>query len=87
MKYLFEKYYDENALMGDGHVNQTIYIQELQVHVKELESVISSGKPICPHCMSEMTPFNYEGYYDKHSGWFCNCEFFDSIGKYLGQYC
>lgn len=86
MKYLFEKDYDENALMGDGYVNEAMYVKELQKHIKELESVIGSGKPVCPICKTAMHTVNYSGYYDHFSFWACECESFEDGHNTLGMY-
>jgi len=52
---------------------------------KELPS-----KPICPLCKTEMHVIKYEGYYDSHVVWTCNCD--DKVledyvtGEWQGQY-
>jgi hypothetical protein len=43
-------------------------------------------KPICPHCKTELTPFDFEGYYDSFSGWFCKCKQIPKSVKMRGSY-
>jgi len=40
---------------------------------KQLKSLLSSKQPICPHCLKEMKPVNYKGYYESFSYWECGC--------------
>lgn len=42
--------------------------------------------PVCPYCKTEMTPFDYRGYYDSFVGWECLCEKIPTAEKQTGQY-
>lgn len=41
-------------------------------------------KPVCPICKTEMCVVHYEGYYDEHIVWSCNCNQED-LQKYVEQ--
>lgn len=68
-------------------VDEAMEFERMEKEIKELKEKISSGKPVCPFCLSEMKAINYSGYYDSFSFWECNCEKFDKPDyKQSGQY-
>ena len=73
-------------IIGTVLVDEGIAYEKLEKRVKELESLISSTKPICPICKIEMEPSNYEGYYDSFSYWGCDCKSFPNVKPWRGQY-
>lgn len=44
-------------------------------------------KPVCPYCKVEMTPINFEGYYESFSYWACDCETLPDAETGYGNYC
>jgi transposase-like protein len=42
--------------------------------------------PVCPYCKTEMTPFDYRGYYDSFVGWECLCAKIPNAEKQTGRY-
>jgi hypothetical protein len=50
---------------------------------KETEQI---SMPVCPYCKTELTPFNYRGYYDSFMGWECQCDEIPNAEKSYGQY-
>lgn len=59
---------------GDEDEEDGLRFDELVKENEALKFLLSSSKPVCPFCQSEMRPVNYTGYYDKFSFWECNCK-------------
>ena len=75
-----------NKIIGAGLVDEGIYLEKLEKEIQDLKNKIESKKLICPHCLCELRPFNYQGYYDSFSGWGCDCEKFDKAEEWQGNY-
>ena len=54
---------------------------------KDSLQVEAAVKPVCPYCKVEMTPVNFEGYYESFSYWACDCETLPDAEKGYGNYC
>lgn len=76
----------ENQMIGDGYFDEVTYIKSMESKIEQLESILMSNTPVCPHCLNAMSPCNYSGYYDSFSCWMCDCEEFENIDTYLGMY-
>lgn len=74
-------------IIAAGLVDEGMAYEALEKKVVELEARIASSKPICPVCKQVLRPFNFEGYYDKFSGYECSCDYFEGVKNSSGAYC
>ncbi len=75
-----------DKMFAEGLVDEALEVIELQNELKALKEKIGNSELICPKCESPLEPFNYEGYYDSHSGYACNCDSFEGAEKWSGAY-
>jgi hypothetical protein len=73
-------------IIAAGLMDEGIEFEKMEALILQLESLIESGKPVCPICKTIMVPKNYIGYYDKHSAWFCECDDFKGAEEIHGDY-
>ena len=73
-------------IIAAGLVDDGISVEQLEARVKELETLVASVDPVCPRCECEMTPMNFNGYYDKFSAWSCGCDWFENVEETKGGY-
>lgn len=52
--------------------------ERMEKEIVLLKEKLSSNKPICPICLSEMHSVNFAGYYESFSFWECECEKFET---------
>lgn len=59
----------------------------LTAEINRLQSLLSSKRPVCPHCKTLMKEVNYTPYGDeKFCFWECRCEEFDNGEEQIGMY-
>jgi hypothetical protein len=52
---------------------QYVFFSDADKIIKELEKKLSSVKPMCPYCKTEMFIAKFNGYYDTFQHWDCKC--------------
>jgi tRNA(Ile2) C34 agmatinyltransferase TiaS len=74
------------TLYANNLVDEGLLVDALEKKVEELAKLLESKKPVCPICKTEMSPFNFKGYYDEFSGWSCECKNFPDTKSCQGAY-
>jgi tRNA(Ile2) C34 agmatinyltransferase TiaS len=64
-------------LYAAGCVNEAMEFEKMEKEILELKEKFSSGKPVCPFCLTEMKSIEYKGYYDSFPMWECRCDKFE----------
>ncbi len=64
-----------DKMFAEGLVDEALEVIELDKAFKALKGEVEQAELICPDCKIRLTRFHFIGYYDEHSGWYCNCEF------------
>ena len=73
-------------IMAKGLVDEGMEFERMERELQTLKNTIAMSVPVCPHCMTQMKPVNFAGYYDSFSFWECKCEHFENGEKQHGQY-
>ena len=74
-------------IYGANLCDEAMEFERMEKEIVALKAKLSSKKPICPICQSEMKSINYQGYYDQFSFWECGCEKFEKADyEQSGQY-
>lgn len=64
-------------LYAAGCVDEAMEFERMEKEICELKEKFSSGKPVCPFCLTQMRAIEYKGYYDSFPLWTCRCEKFE----------
>jgi tRNA(Ile2) C34 agmatinyltransferase TiaS len=73
-------------IMAAGLVEEGMKFEEMEKKISLLESKLKLLKPVCPACLTEMEPTEYQGYYDSFSCWMCDCENLDGAVTLQGDW-
>jgi transposase-like protein len=69
-----------------GLVDDGMAVEDMERELAKLRELVTSTRPVCPVCKSEMNQKNYQGYYDSFSYWGCDCVEFPGANTWSGAY-
>jgi len=72
--------------MAAGLVEDGIEVESMEAELATLRGIVSSKKPVCPICRTQLEQVNFRGYYDEFSYWGCLCESFPDGRNAPGAY-
>lgn len=73
-------------IMAAGLVEDGMEVESMEEELAKLRAMVSSQKPVCPICKTQLEQVNFRGYYDDFSYWGCSCESFPDGRNAHGDY-